>query len=257
MAVANSNLSARFMRCHTVTAKWEGGWSNHPADPGGKTMYGVTQATYDRWMKKHGRALQPVRDIPRPLAEQIYFEEFWLAAGCEKLDPGVDLAVYDPAVNSGPGRARKWLLASVGGPAHVTVQRICAKRLSFVQALKNYRTFGKGWSRRIADIEATGVAWALAAVNDNRKVAETLKAEASKAQKKAGAQAQGGAAIGAADAGTGATSTVRPEVAEQIGGYILGGLLAAGALIAAYFIIRAIINSHRARAYALQAGVSA
>lgn len=60
--------TAKFRRCHEVTKAWEGGWSDHPADPGGKTMYGVTEAVYHAWLRQHGKPVRPVRQITRRCA---------------------------------------------------------------------------------------------------------------------------------------------------------------------------------------------
>jgi lysozyme family protein len=150
----------KFRRCHAVTAKWEGGWSDHKADPGGKTMYGITEAVYHAWLRKQGRQPKPVRSISREVAEEIFFTNYWQAAKCDRLAPGVDLSTYDASVNSGVSRGRKWLLSSIGGRDDQTVKRMCATRLAFVRGLSTWSSFGRGWSNRIADIEKTGVAWA-------------------------------------------------------------------------------------------------
>ena len=140
--------TAKFRRCHDVTKTWEGGWSDHPADPGGKTMYGVTEAVYHAWLRQHGKPLRPVRQITPAEAEQIYFEQYWVPSGGPRLATGVDLATYDASVNSGVSRGRKWLLASIGGPDHETVKRICATRLSFMRSLKIWNTFGRQRQQR-------------------------------------------------------------------------------------------------------------
>lgn len=235
-----------FERCHAVTAVHEGGWSNHPSDPGGKTMYGVTEAVYIAWRKKEGLPLKPVRYITKSEARAIYESNYWRAAGCEGLAPGVDLATYDASVNSGVGRGRKWLLASVGGSDEQTVKRICAKRLGFMQSLRIWKTFGRGWSRRVADIEAKGVAWALAAKTTPGVRKSTLEREAKAAKSKATKQV-GGAATG------GGGAVVAPEAADQMAGWALGGVIVVVAVIAGFFIVRAIINKNRAEAYAREA----
>lgn len=261
MTAANSNLSAAFERCHPKTAKWEGGWSNHSQDPGGKTMYGVTQAVFWEWLDSRGQARRPVRSITQAEALQIYYSNYWLKAGCDSLVPGVDLAVYDASVNSGVSRGRKWLLSSLNAANdHVaTVKGICAKRLGFVQSLKIWETFGKGWLNRITDIEATGVAWALAAMsaNDNGQVVTGLRDEASAARSKSAAQTKGAGASGAAGAGSGTTLALDPATADQAASWLLGGLALAGCALAGFLIIRAVINKSRAAAYARAAETAA
>ncbi|MGQ8632310.1 glycoside hydrolase family 108 protein, partial [Agrobacterium sp. DKPNP3] len=180
-------MSDRFTIYHNITAKWEGGCSNHKADPGGKTMYGVTEAVYHAWLKKRGLKEKPVRNISISEALIIYREQYWNPTAVEfHLFPGVDLAVYDAAVNSGVSRGIKWLKAAAGSNDHSeTVKRICRARLSFMQSLAIWKQFGKGWGRRVADIEAKGVAMALAAMGVSEaavKVAANKEAEAAKKQ---------------------------------------------------------------------------
>lgn len=240
-----------FDKCHEVTAKWEGGWSNHKADPGGATMYGVTQAVYDSYRVARNKPKRSVRFIALEEALTIYKVNYWASAGCERLHAGVDLAHYDCAVNSGVGRARKLLAASVGDAPHLTVKKYCAKRLGFVQGLRTWKTFGRGWSRRIADIEAKGVAWALAgSANTLGSKNRTLEAEAAKAGTKSDAQKAGGAgAAGTTVAGGGATA-VSPD---QLASSTVLALIAIGVALAFFLIWRANVNKDRAEAYAAEA----
>jgi lysozyme family protein len=239
--------TAKFRRCHDVTKQWEGGWSDHPADPGGKTMYGVTEAVYHAWLRKRGKPIRPVRQITFSEAEQIYFDEYWEPCGGPTLAVGVDLATYDASVNSGLSRGREWLLASIGGPDHETVKRLCAKRLSFMQSLKIWNTFGRGWAHRVADIEAKGVAWALAATNDDRMlVKRQLGVQADKARLLARKQTGGATGVGGGGA-------IAVEQGAQFGDWILAGIAVLAFAALAFLIIRAVINSQRAAAYRREA----
>lgn len=249
------NATSTFRICHDITETWEGGWSNHPSDPGGKTMYGITEAVYHTWLKSQNKALKPVRNITIDEAREIYFNEYWLKGGCQTLAMGVNLATYDSMVNSGVSRGRKWLLASIGGPDHETVKKICAARLSFMQSLKIWKTFGKGWARRVADIEAKGVAMALQA---NKALPGTIKTEledeASKAEANASTAASSAASKGggAVTGGTGGY-LLSPDQADLVFNIFIGGLFVAGAVALAYYISRAVIQSRRAEAYAAEA----
>lgn len=150
--------SKRFLEVHKLTAEFEGGWSNHKADPGGKTMYGVTERVYHAWLRKKGLKIKPVRGISLAEAKEIYYQEYWLAAGCHKLKRGVDRMVYDAAVNSGVGRSRKWLLSSIGSNDDaVTVRKLYNVRLSFLKRLKTWPTFGRGWKRRVDAMQKTAL----------------------------------------------------------------------------------------------------
>jgi lysozyme family protein len=161
----------------------EGGLSTRPDDPGnwtggkvGKgelkgTKYGISALAY------------PHLDIPNlsfTRAAQIYRADYWAPVGADELPAGVDLAVFDAAVNSGVSRALSWWRATRSADPIATIQRLCAKRLGFLQGLSTWPTLGKGWAARIARIEATAVAWATAALGADpqaRPAEEAAKAE--------------------------------------------------------------------------------
>ncbi|MBJ7533416.1 peptidoglycan-binding protein [Rhodomicrobium vannielii ATCC 17100] len=139
--------AGNFERCLAITLKWEGGYSNHPDDPGGPTMRGVIQREYDAWRKRQGKRPRPVRQIEDAELRAIYRENYWDTMNCDALPAGLDLCVFDAAVNSGPGRARQWL-----EQAHY-IEAYCDARLAFLQRLgRLWRVFGTGWARRVAGI---------------------------------------------------------------------------------------------------------
>lgn len=171
----------RFERCLDEVLKHEGGYVDHKADPGGATNLGVTLAT----ARAHGldkdgdgdvdkidvRNLKP-RDV-RP----VYRKAYWLAAGCDQLAPGVDLMVFDLAVNSGVSRAVKFLQEIVGTtadgkigpmtlgaarrlPAGELVLRLRNRRERFYRGLPTFSYFGKGWIRRLVEVNAVAERWA-------------------------------------------------------------------------------------------------
>jgi lysozyme family protein len=149
----------------------EGGYVHHEKDPGGRTNHGVTQRVWEEWVghevdEKQMRALTP--EVVAPL----YKRKYWDAVRADDLVAGVDYVVFDVAVNSGPGRAVKFLQSCVGvtadggfGPATLAavkkseedptrlIEMYCAKRLEFLQSLKTFETFGKGWSRRVQEVK--------------------------------------------------------------------------------------------------------
>jgi lysozyme family protein len=139
--------SDNFERCLAITLKWEGGYSNHPDDPGGPTMKGIVQREYDSWRKKRGQGGRPVRQIDEHELRSIYREEYWNAMRCESLGSGMDLCAFDAAVNSGVSRAEKWLEETN------EIDAFCDARLQFLQRLgRLWRVFGAGWRRRIEGI---------------------------------------------------------------------------------------------------------
>ena len=149
--------SDNFERCLAITLKWEGGYSNHPDDPGGPTMRGIIQREYDAWRKRHGGRLRPVRQIEEGELQAIYRTQYWDAMGCEELPPGFDLCVFDAAVNAGVGRATQWLQSN---PSQ-DIQAYCSARLEFLRRLgRLWRVFGVGWRRRINSVRLEAQAMA-------------------------------------------------------------------------------------------------
>jgi len=151
--------------------KYEGGYVDHPKDPGGPTNKGVTQAVYDSWRKSQNLPTQSVRVIADSEVAAIYKNLYWDRVSGDLLPDGVDFAVFDFAVNSGVSRAAKYLQAVVGvtqdgqiGPATIQATKtyvamaVTNKRLAFMQSLSIWSTFGKGWSARIADVKAQIIA---------------------------------------------------------------------------------------------------
>lgn len=177
-----------FIRSLAKVLIHEGGFSNHPKDPGGATMRGVTQRVYDAYRKSVGAALQTVRLITPHEIEAIYRERYWNVVRGDELPAGVGYAVFDGAVNSGVGRAPKWLqralqeaglydgaIDGVIGPRTIEaahehpdhdklIARMLELRMAFLRALTTWSTFGKGWSNRVAGVKAVGQAWATGSV---------------------------------------------------------------------------------------------
>lgn len=245
-------MTDRFEICHPITAKWEGGWSDHPSDPGGKTMYGITEVRWHEYQDKLGIKRTPVRNVTTSQALKFYRSEFWLACSADKLFPGVDLAVYDASVNSGVSRGRKWLLASAGGNDHSeTVKKICRARLSFMQSLKIWKTFGKGWGRRVADIEARGVAMALEAMGlSAAQVREKAQYEAVTSAKQANTAKKAATTTATAASAPAAAPVVEPStVADATTVWLLVAIVAAGAVATIIFIAKKRAADARVEAY--------
>jgi len=94
--------------------RFEGGYVNHPDDPGGATNFGVTQATYDAWRRNRGLAPRPVKQIERSEVEAIYRERYWKEARCDDLPPELRLIHFDAAVNCGTENAIRFLQRALG-----------------------------------------------------------------------------------------------------------------------------------------------
>jgi len=149
----------------------EGGFSNHPEDPGGITNHGVTKATWEAWVG-HAVSEKAMRALTHADVAPLYRRKYWDAARCGELPDGVDYIVFDTAVNSGVGRAIKFLQGCVGvdmdgafGPKTMAavkaadkqqlVEDYAKRRLSFLSDLRTWGTFGRGWSRRVAEVQKT------------------------------------------------------------------------------------------------------
>jgi lysozyme family protein len=155
----------------------EGGYSNHPADPGGPTKYGITIGDYRRYIDSNATSAD-VKAMSVEAAGKIYREHYWNVMRCDELPSGVDYAVFDYAVNSGVGRSGKVLRRVLGLgasnaavtaavveaaaklPAQQIIIAICDERLRFLKSLKTWPTFGAGWGRRVAEVRAAALAMA-------------------------------------------------------------------------------------------------
>lgn len=233
----------------TFTLGFEGGFANHPDDPGGATMKGVTLSTFRRY--KPGATVAELKAISNDMLQRIYRDGYWNEIEGDRLAAGVDGATFDYAVNSGPGAAKKSLLAVIGGPAHETVRKLCKRRLSIYQTFRHWKTFGKGWTRRVTAGEALWVKWALAGENDPAIVKQQLDDAARKAKKTSDKQTTG--AAGGAAGGTGTATAVDPAQADQLAGWILAGAAIAVIALVVWLLWRAHLNRQRAKAYAAEA----
>ncbi len=177
-------MDRNFARALPLVLQHEGGYVNHPNDPGGATNKGITLATFRRYVKPNGT----IADLKRLTVQQagtVYRRQYWDKVHGAELPDGVDYAVFDFAVNSGPARAAKYLQAIVGVPqdgkigpvtlaatqdmsaVHI-IETLCDNRLAFMKRARNRKTgkrlwptFGKGWSRRMKGVREHALAMAI------------------------------------------------------------------------------------------------
>jgi lysozyme family protein len=156
--------ATNFDACLPIVLKHEGGYVDHPRDPGGATNLGVTIGTWSAWLGRRATKAE-VKALTVADVKPVYRERYWNVVGADGYRRGADLAVFDAAVNSGPGRATGWAKAvtSTGANTVAFVNAYCDVRLGFLKRLGTWDAFGKGWSRRVADIRAKGVRMALEA----------------------------------------------------------------------------------------------
>lgn len=137
----------------------EGGYVNHPKDPGGETKYGISKRAYPA---------ENIAGLTLERARAIYLKDYWGPAGCDAVPDGIKADLFDTAVNSGVRQAVKLVQRAVGeaedgilGPrtlqsinslaAPRLVARFNGARLAFLASLSTWPTFGRGWTLRVAD----------------------------------------------------------------------------------------------------------
>jgi lysozyme family protein len=220
--------------------KHEGGYVDHPRDPGGATNLGITLATLREW---RGRPVtkQDVMGLTRNEAEAIYKDRFWNRIGGDGLLAGPDAMLFDVAVNSGVGRARQWMPLIQGKNAVDGVKAIGARRRAFFRSLRTFDVFGKGWMRRVNEVEAWSLAWALRW--QGGAVKPVLEKEAQ--QSRRNSQAAGGGAVAT---GGGAIAAPQAEAAAGIDWIALAAVGVPLALLFAFLIYQALMQGARAKA---------
>jgi lysozyme family protein len=245
-------MKANFAICLPKVLAHEGGWADHPKDPGGATMKGITIGTY-RAFKGRDVTKAELRAISDAEVAAIYRNLYWNKVEGDRLPSGLDYVAFDPAVNSGPARGARWLQQALGvtpdgriGPATLaaakasdpvaTIKRACAIRMGFLKGLRTWGTFGKGWSRRVADVEAFAVKLAAGGA--------VARAQAEPAQAAAARDTRATAAPAAAGGGSIALDGL-PEW-----GLVVVGVVAVLVIVA--LLGQARHNRNRAAAYAAQ-----
>lgn len=174
-------MNSNFNEALSLVLKHEGGFVNHPADPGGATNLGITIGTAKRYgIDMDGDGDTDIIDMKKltvAAASKIYRGEYWNKVGGDLLPSGLDYAVFDFGVNSGVSRAAKFLQGLLGvtqdgaiGPKTVAategknvadlINKLCDNRLAFMKSLSTWKTFGKGWSSRVAGVRTAALAMA-------------------------------------------------------------------------------------------------
>jgi len=153
--------------------KHEGGFVDHPKDPGGMTNLGVTKAVYDKWIGRESTE-EEMRGLTQDDVAPIYKKNYWDKVRGDDLPSGADWACFDWAVNSGSGRPAKALQRIVGatqdgaiGPQtlkmvasedpKMIVEKMYDQRQAFYENLKTFETFGRGWTRRNKETKETAL----------------------------------------------------------------------------------------------------
>lgn len=256
-------MQENFERSMRLIAGSEGGFSNHPADPGGATNKGVTLRNYQAYCKRKGKrkpGIAELKEITDAEVAEIFRLDYWNRVRADVLPAGVDYITSDYAFNSGASQASKDLqrtIAALGadpgpldskiGTSTLSALDSCIRqvgvarfinaymdrRWTFMQKLKNFPSFERGWKRRIAEVRENGLKMAqgdrLSPHADKLASEPTGKAKASEARQstipgvKSAATAVGGAVAAAATAGA---ERVLDAASYQDAGYLIYAVLA-------------------------------
>ena len=167
-------MQENYQHCLEMILHHEGGYVNHPKDPGGETNLGVTKRVYEEWGGQ-----KKMRDLTVSDVAPIYKKNYWDRLKGDDLPNGLDLCVFDFAVNAGPGRAAKYLQSMIGttvdggiGPntlravgnyveevgLQTAIENYQANRQRYYEKLNTFETFGRGWTRRVEETTAEAVA---------------------------------------------------------------------------------------------------
>lgn len=167
-------MANNFKKCLEIILHHEGGYVNHPKDPGGETNLGVTKRVYEEW-----GGTKDMKDLTVDDVAPIYKKNYWNKLKGDELPAGLDLCVFDFGVNAGPGRAAKYLQSMIGstpdgGIGPMTLQALAnyveeqgsiaevikdyqSERQKYYESLSTFSTFGKGWTRRVDETTDTAL----------------------------------------------------------------------------------------------------
>ena len=168
-------MSNKFSEALEVILHHEGGYVNHPKDPGGETNLGVTKRVYEEFGGE-----KEMKDLTKEDVEPIYKQNYWDRVKGDNLPEGLDLCIFDFAVNAGPGRAAKFIQRLVGttvdggiGPNTLkciddyvkensvaeTIEKYQSMRQEYYEGLSTFETFGRGWTRRVDEVTQEATKW--------------------------------------------------------------------------------------------------
>ena len=132
------------------TLQFEGGYVNDPTDKGGQTNKGITKAVYDEYRTKNSLPIQSVKNISDKEVQDIYYKQYWLAAGCDKLSDKLAIVTFDMAVNSGASRAKRYLTLTQDPNKYLDLRAEFFKKI--VQNNPSQQKFLKGWLNRVENL---------------------------------------------------------------------------------------------------------
>ena len=170
----------RFSECLPIILAHEGGWADHPSDPGGATMKGITIGVFAKW-KGRSVTKEELRAISDAEVAAIYRRNYWDRVRAGDMPAGLDLVAFDAAVNSGVGQSAKWVQRALNvkddgkigddtieaawrADTRSVISNACDRRLAMLRGLRTWPTFGRGWQLRVDDIRKRALDMASAPV---------------------------------------------------------------------------------------------
>ena len=166
-------MNGNFDKCLEIILHHEGGYVNHPKDPGGETNLGVTKRVYESFGGTKDMKELTVEDVT-----PIYKKNYWDKLKGDEVPAGLDLCLFDFGVNAGPGRSAKYLQTMIGtvadggiGPntlraldtyidangVETAIKEFQKARQSYYESLSTFDTFGRGWTRRVDETTETAL----------------------------------------------------------------------------------------------------
>ena len=160
-------MQKNYDKCLQAILHHEGGYVNHPKDPGGETNLGVTKRVYEEW-----GGTKDMKDLLVEDVAPIYKKNYWDKIKADSLPSGLDLCVFDFGVNAGPGRAAKYLQGQIGTmadggigpntlakleeylkftPVEQAIKTYQESRQDYYEQLSTFSSFGRGWTRRVQE----------------------------------------------------------------------------------------------------------
>lgn len=166
-------MDANYPEIYKAVRVFEGGNDDDPQDPGGRTSRGIIQTEYDKYRRGKGLPTRDVWTADESEIAEIYKAGYWTPQSLAAMVSGLDETQFDYGVNSGIGRSPKVLRrclhmadnapgadvkARIDGlskdQVKVLINAVCDERLAFLQSLKTFPHFGKGWTARVAKVRA-------------------------------------------------------------------------------------------------------
>ena len=163
-------MNTNWQKSFELMLQSEGGFVNHPKDPGGMTNLGVTKATWENWIGRQSDEAE-MRGLTPEKVEPMYKKKYWDAVRGDELKVGIDYLMFDFAVNAGAGRAIKTLQTAIGvpvdggfGPVTMAamksfepvklIEQFSQAKEDFYRGLMQFQIFGQGWLNRVAKVKA-------------------------------------------------------------------------------------------------------